>query len=156
MKVSDKHIDFIENSLKFYGVKNITLKEDLVDHICTYIENEDSEDFDTLYQEALQKFGGYSSFQNLQLEVNKKSEIEDKFNQDIGSWNTGAVTDMNKMVDNVINNVKVNSGKVTRKIKHQLNKALRGYNFEAKRKMLSMSVQKAIDYSLDKNLVDNK
>jgi len=70
MKVSDKHIDFIENSLKFYGVKNITLKEDLVDHICTYIENEDSEDFDTLYQEALQKFGGYSSFQNLQLEAN--------------------------------------------------------------------------------------
>jgi len=70
MKLSDKHIDFIENSLKFYGVKNKALKEDLVDHICTYIENEDSEDFDTLYQEALQKFGGYSSFQNLQLEAN--------------------------------------------------------------------------------------
>ena len=70
MKLSDKHIDFIENSLKFYGVKNKALKEDLLDHICTYIENEDSEDFDTLYQEALQKFGGYSSFQNLQLEAN--------------------------------------------------------------------------------------
>ncbi len=78
MKLSDKHIDFIENSLKLYGIKNKALQEDLLDHICTYIENEDSEDFDTLYQEALQKFGGYSSFQNLQLETNLQ-----KFTQEI-------------------------------------------------------------------------
>lgn len=69
MKLSDKHIKFIENSLELYGIKSEALKEDLLDHICTYIENQESNDFDTLYQEALQKFGGYSSFQNLQLET---------------------------------------------------------------------------------------
>ena len=70
MKLSDKHIEFIENSLKLYGVQDKALKEDLVDHICTFIEHKDSEDFDALYQQALNKFGGYSSFQNLQLETN--------------------------------------------------------------------------------------
>jgi hypothetical protein len=70
MKVTDQHIEFIETNLKLYGVKSKDLREDLLDHICTYIEANDSNDFDTLYQEALQKFGGYSSFQNLQLETN--------------------------------------------------------------------------------------
>ena len=70
MQILEKHIDFIENSLKLYGVKSTALQEDLVDHICTYIENQESHDFNTLYQEALQKFGGYASFQNLQLETN--------------------------------------------------------------------------------------
>ncbi|MDO6595619.1 hypothetical protein Q4512_01760 [Oceanihabitans sp. 2_MG-2023] len=70
MRIEEKHIDFIENSLKFYGVKEDRLREDLIDHICTYIESRDGEDFDALYQEALQKFGGYASFQNLQLETN--------------------------------------------------------------------------------------
>ncbi|MFD2822731.1 hypothetical protein ACFS5M_03560 [Lacinutrix iliipiscaria] len=70
MKLQEKHIDFIENSLKLYGVKSEALREDLIDHICTFIETQDSEDFNTLYQEALQKFGGYSSFQDLQLETN--------------------------------------------------------------------------------------
>ena len=70
MELSDKHIAFIENSLSLYGVENKDLKEDLLDHICTYIENQESDDFNTLYQQALQKFGGYASFQNLQLETN--------------------------------------------------------------------------------------
>ncbi|WP_047548766.1 hypothetical protein [Psychroserpens sp. Hel_I_66] len=70
MILTDRHIDFIENNLKLYGVKSQGLREDLLDHICTYIENNNSENFDTIYQEALQKFGGYSSFQNLQLETN--------------------------------------------------------------------------------------
>ncbi|WP_339623635.1 hypothetical protein [uncultured Winogradskyella sp.] len=70
MELSEKHIIFIENSLSLYGVKDEDLREDLVDHICTYIENQDSDDFNTLYQQALQKFGGYTSFQNLQLETN--------------------------------------------------------------------------------------
>ena len=69
MQIEDKHVEFIENSLKFHGIKSEALKEDLVDHICTYIESQDSNDFNRLYQEALQKFGGYSSFQNLQLET---------------------------------------------------------------------------------------
>lgn len=70
MKLLETHIEFIDNSLAFYGVKNEELREDLVDHICTYIENSDSNDFNALYQQALQKFGGYASFQNLQLETN--------------------------------------------------------------------------------------
>ncbi|WP_179009312.1 DUF3309 domain-containing protein [Winogradskyella forsetii] len=69
MELSEKHIAFIENSLALYGVENKDLKEDLVDHICTYIENQDADDFNILYQQALQKFGGYTSFQNLQLET---------------------------------------------------------------------------------------
>lgn len=70
MELLEKHITFIENSLTLYGVENKDLKEDLLDHICTYIENQDSDDFNALYQQALQKFGGYASFQNLQLETN--------------------------------------------------------------------------------------
>jgi len=70
MQLEEKHIDFITNSLKFHGVKDTALLEDLVDHICSYIENKDSQDFDALYQEALQKFGGYASFKHLQLETN--------------------------------------------------------------------------------------
>jgi hypothetical protein len=70
MELLEKHITFIEHSLSLYGVENKDLRDDLVDHICTYIENEDSDDFNKLYQNALQKFGGYASFQNLQLETN--------------------------------------------------------------------------------------
>ncbi|WP_299121624.1 hypothetical protein [uncultured Winogradskyella sp.] len=69
MELSEKHIAFIENSLSLYGVDNKDLREDLVDHICTYIESQDSDDFNILYQQALHKFGGYASFQNLQLET---------------------------------------------------------------------------------------
>ena len=70
MQLSNEHIDFIEKSLTLYGVENKELREDLVDHICTYIENQDSSDFNILYQQALRKFGGYENFQNLQLETN--------------------------------------------------------------------------------------
>jgi hypothetical protein len=70
MILKDQHIEFIENNLKLYGVKSKDLREDLLDHICTYIETNDTQDFDSLYQEALQKFGCYTSFQNLQLETN--------------------------------------------------------------------------------------
>ncbi len=69
MKITDKHISFIEDSLTLYGVKDKALREDLVDHICTYIEEQELDDFNKMYQKALQKFGGYASFQNLQLET---------------------------------------------------------------------------------------
>jgi hypothetical protein len=68
MIVSDQQIEYIKQSLILYGVNSKDLREDLLDHICTYIETDDSSDFDTLYQEALQKFGGYANFQNLQRE----------------------------------------------------------------------------------------
>ncbi len=70
MKLLDEHIEFIATNFQFYGIKSESLKEDLVDHICSYIENQDSDDFNQLYQEALLKFGGYASFQNLQQETN--------------------------------------------------------------------------------------
>lgn len=70
MELSEKHIAFIENSLALYGVADKDLREDLVDHMCTYIENQDSDNFNALYQQALQKFGGYTNFKNLQLETN--------------------------------------------------------------------------------------
>ncbi|APX98801.1 GldL-related protein [Lacinutrix venerupis] len=70
MQIEEEHIRFIENSLKLYGINSQDLKEDLVDHICSYIESRESNNFNELYKEAIQKFGGYSSFQNLQLETN--------------------------------------------------------------------------------------
>ncbi len=70
MELLEKHVDFIDKSLQLYGVASQDLREDLVDHICTYIENQDSNDFNMLYQKALQKFGGYTNFQSLQLETN--------------------------------------------------------------------------------------
>lgn len=70
MELHEKHIAFIENSLTLYGIESTDLREDLVDHICTYIEHQESEDFNTLYQQALQKFGGYANFKNLQIETN--------------------------------------------------------------------------------------
>lgn len=80
MQLEEKHIAFIENSLQFHGVKDASLREDLVDHICTYIEKQNSNDFNALYAEALQKFGGYASFKNLQLETNlRKFARETKF-----------------------------------------------------------------------------
>lgn len=69
MILSDQQIEYIEKNLELYGVKSKDLKDDLLDHICTYIESNESNDFDFLYQEALQKFGGYASFQNLQRET---------------------------------------------------------------------------------------
>ncbi|MBR9913639.1 MAG: hypothetical protein GYB32_02235 [Algicola sp.] len=70
MTLSNEQVEFIENNLKLYGIESKDLRDDLTDHICSYLETSESEDFDSLYQEALQKFGGYTSFQNLQRETN--------------------------------------------------------------------------------------
>ncbi|WP_040252598.1 hypothetical protein [Psychroserpens mesophilus] len=69
MILSEQQIEFIETNLVFYGIDSKELRADILDHICTYIEANESNDFDTLYREALQKFGGYASFQNLQRET---------------------------------------------------------------------------------------
>lgn len=70
MILSKEQINFIDDSLKLHGIKSTELRLDLVDHICSQIESNSGNDFDALYQQALLKFGGYSSFQNLQLETN--------------------------------------------------------------------------------------
>lgn len=69
MKLNDEHYSFMDKSLKLYGIHSTDLRQDLVDHISTYIENHNGDDFQILFEEALQKFGGYSSFKHLQLET---------------------------------------------------------------------------------------
>lgn len=87
MNLTEQHIAYIDNNLTFYGITSKDLKDDLLDHICTYIESSDSDNFDVLYQEALQKFGGYSSFQNLQRETNHQ-----KFAKQLLTFNKIKVT----------------------------------------------------------------
>lgn len=76
MILTDLNIAYIETNLKFYGINNQNLKEDLMDHICTHIERYNGNDFETAYQEAIQNLGGYTSFQLMQKESNEKKLIQ--------------------------------------------------------------------------------
>jgi positive regulator of sigma E activity len=76
MIITDKNIEYIETSLSFYGIKDALLKEDLLDHICTHIENSNEENFELSYKEAIEKLGGYASMQNIQKDINEKSLIK--------------------------------------------------------------------------------
>jgi hypothetical protein len=58
MILSDVQIEYIANNLEHYGVHETELREDLLDHICTHIEEGESTDFELAYRDALQKFGG--------------------------------------------------------------------------------------------------
>mgnify|MGYP006091495053 CR=1 FL=1 len=69
MILTDEHIDYIYTNLKLYGLKNKDLKEDILDHICVYIENSESTDFEEAYQSAIQKFGGYFNINGIQQEI---------------------------------------------------------------------------------------
>ena len=53
MLLLDEHIDIISAKLKDGGIKDTLLHNDLLDHICTFIEQSDSDDFDALLQQAL-------------------------------------------------------------------------------------------------------
>lgn len=69
MILSDSQIDYIENSLCNYGVIEPALREDLVDHICTYIENSSQTNFEVAYKDALQEFGGQFGLFTLQRQT---------------------------------------------------------------------------------------
>ena len=69
MTITDEHIDYITTNLEFYGVQEGNLKDDLTDHICTYIEHGDFCDFETAYNEAIIKFGGHYAMGSLQRET---------------------------------------------------------------------------------------
>lgn len=69
MILTDEQIEYIDTNLKFYGVASEELRNDLLDHICTYIEENDFPDFETAYREALQKFGGYAAMGSIQRET---------------------------------------------------------------------------------------
>lgn len=60
MSLTEEQIEYIATNLEFYGISSDELREDLLDHICTHIETSNLTDFDTAYNEALQKFGGYA------------------------------------------------------------------------------------------------
>lgn len=75
MMLTDENIEYIATTLKFYGITDVTLKEDLTDHICTHIECYNGTDFEKAYQEAIQNLGGYASLQNMQKDVNEKKLI---------------------------------------------------------------------------------
>ena len=70
MRLSDQNIDYITTNLELYGLKNQDLKEDILDHICTYLENEEQLSFDEAYKIAIQQFGGYLSITQIQQEAN--------------------------------------------------------------------------------------
>ena len=69
MILSDAQIEYIATNLEFYGVLEGSLKEDLLDHICTFIENSGHQEFDTAYAEAIQKFGGHYALGVLQQQT---------------------------------------------------------------------------------------
>lgn len=69
MIVSDDQAAYIAANLEFYGVLQQDLKDDLLDHICTYIEESEFSDFDTAYKEAILKFGGHYAMGILQRET---------------------------------------------------------------------------------------
>ena len=76
MILTDLNIVYIETNLKFYGINDQNLKEDLMDHICTHIECYNGNNFETAYQEAIQNLGGYSAIQNMQNTINEKTLIQ--------------------------------------------------------------------------------
>ncbi|HRO43044.1 MAG TPA: hypothetical protein PL009_09430 [Flavipsychrobacter sp.] len=53
MTLHDTHIEIISRRLKEGGISDIRLQEDLLDHVCTYIENSTTHDFNVLLEEAL-------------------------------------------------------------------------------------------------------
>ena len=76
MIITDKNIEYIETTLSFYGITNVILKEDLLDHICTHIENSTHETFELAYKEAIEKLGGYATMQIIQKEKDEKKLIQ--------------------------------------------------------------------------------
>ena len=69
MILTDQQIEYISNNLKFYGIKSDELRNDVLDHICTFIENETFEDFETAYKEAIKNFGGYNEMRMMETET---------------------------------------------------------------------------------------
>lgn len=70
MNLTENQITFISNSLELYGINNQDLKEDILDHICTYIETSNEVDFEKIYYEAIEKFGGEYNLKQLQRTTN--------------------------------------------------------------------------------------
>ncbi len=70
MNITDKQIDYISETLTRNGIQSKDLKETIVDHICSAIEADHSQDFETVYNKVIAQFGGYSSMKQIQKETN--------------------------------------------------------------------------------------
>jgi len=69
MELTENQIEYIQTNLNFYGINNAELNEDLLDHICTIIENSNSDSFEDAYHTAIHKLGGYRNFREIQRET---------------------------------------------------------------------------------------
>lgn len=72
MTISDEQLDYISANLTFHGIKDENLRDDLIDHICSAVENADDPEFDTAYAQAIRNLGGYGALQLLQHDKNEK------------------------------------------------------------------------------------
>jgi hypothetical protein len=91
MELSEQQIDYIETNLEFYGIKDSQLKEDFLDHICSFIENSNGTDFETAYSQAISKLGGYPTLQLLQQDKNEKLLIKSFINRTRNVYLTCAI-----------------------------------------------------------------
>lgn len=55
MVLHDEHIDIIIGRLEEGGIKDPLLRQDLLDHLCCFIEEQDGTDFEVLLQEGLRR-----------------------------------------------------------------------------------------------------
>jgi hypothetical protein len=69
MSLTEEQIEYIATNLEFYGIASDELREDLLDHICTYIETSNQTDFESAYSDALQKFGGYAGMGKIERDT---------------------------------------------------------------------------------------
>lgn len=69
MTLTEEQIEYIANNLELYGVASGELREDLLDHICTFIETGDFTDFDAAYAQAMEQFGGHHAMSSIQRET---------------------------------------------------------------------------------------
>lgn len=72
MIINEAQHNYIETNLTFYGIKQAALREDLIDHIATYIERVEEGSFEDAYQQAIQNLGGYAALQQMQSQMSDK------------------------------------------------------------------------------------
>jgi hypothetical protein len=81
MILTDENIDYIAENLAFYGLQNEELKEDILDHICTDIENSEVTNFNDAYQAAIQQFGGDLNINHIETETKAQLYFESAKNR---------------------------------------------------------------------------
>ena len=75
MNVNDTQYNFIRTSLSFNGISDVNLLDDLLDHICSYIEKDDSANFEEAFSKAIAALGGYGALQLMQHKITETALI---------------------------------------------------------------------------------